>query len=78
MSLARTLTKLLTGITPQKARAMRPGERQALSNELRRVYRIIEGERIVEDARKATAPRTGDKREKAAFFDELRDGRGRE
>jgi hypothetical protein len=78
MSLARTVTKLLTGITPQKARAMRPGERQALSNELRRVYRIIEGDRIVEDARKATAPRVSGGTEKAAFFDELRDGRGRE
>jgi hypothetical protein len=78
MSLARTVTKLLTGITPQKARAMRPGERQSLSNELRRVYRIIEGDRIMADARKATAPRADGETEKAAFFDELRDGRGRE
>jgi hypothetical protein len=78
MSLARTVTKLLTGITPQKARAMRPGERKSLSNELRRVYRIIEGDRIVEDARKAIAPEARDERERAAFFDELRDGRGRE
>jgi hypothetical protein len=78
MSLARTLTKLLTGITPQKARAMRPGERQSLSNELRRVYRIVEGDRIIDEARKATAPEASDKRERAAFFDELRDGRGRE
>jgi hypothetical protein len=78
MSLARTVTKLLTGITPQKARAMRSGERQALSNQLRRVYRIVEGDRIIDEARKATAPRANHETEKAAFFDELRDGRGRE
>ncbi|HWE15975.1 MAG TPA: hypothetical protein VG758_02150 [Hyphomicrobiaceae bacterium] len=78
MSLARTLAKLLSGVTSQKARAMRPGERQSLSDELRRVYRIIEGDRIVDEARKATAPEASDKRERAAFFDELRDGRGRE
>jgi hypothetical protein len=59
MSLARTVTNLLTSLTPEKVRAMEPVDRQALSDQLRRVYGIIEGNRIVEEAREATAPREG-------------------
>jgi hypothetical protein len=59
MSLATTITNLLTGMTLEKLRAMEPVDRQALADQLRRVYGIIEGDRIVEDAREATAPREG-------------------
>jgi hypothetical protein len=59
MSLATTITNLLTGMTLEKLRAMERADRQALADQLRRVYGIIEGDRIVEDAREATALREG-------------------
>jgi hypothetical protein len=74
MSLPTDITASLARLTPEALQAMEPAERQALSDQLRRVYRIIEGDRIIEAARQATAPRA----DEAAFFKELRDGRGRE
>jgi hypothetical protein len=79
MSLARTVTRLLTGMTEGRVRATAPRERQALCIQLQRVYRLIEGDRIVEEARRAAAPRPGvGSGGRAAFFAELADGRGRE
>jgi hypothetical protein len=39
---------------------MSPADRQLLSDQLVRVYRAIESDRIIEDARQATAPRATD------------------
>jgi hypothetical protein len=56
MTLTATCTNLLTGITERQIRAMTPHERRLLSDQLIRVYRMIEGERIMAEAREATAP----------------------
>jgi hypothetical protein len=69
MALAHTVTSLLTSLTESQIRAMSAADRQLLSDQLQRVYRIIEGDRILEDARDATASRAG-------VLHELRDGRG--
>jgi hypothetical protein len=50
------LEAMLAAVGRRDVEAISAGERQLLSAELQRVYRIVEGERIVDDARKATAP----------------------
>jgi hypothetical protein len=50
------LEAMLAAVGLHDVEVMSAGERQRLSAELQRVYRIVEGERVVDDARKATAP----------------------
>jgi hypothetical protein len=69
MSLAHTITRLLTGLTPAKVGAMVPQDRRMLVAQLERVHRIATTEETVSAAREAT---------RAEFINELRDGRGRE
>ena len=59
MSIARTITSVLTGVMPEQLQDLEPKERQALSDQLRRVYRIVEGDRIIAEAAEATAPKDG-------------------
>jgi hypothetical protein len=67
MALAHRLTTLMTSLTDGQIKAMSEAEKQALSNECVRIYRIIEGGRIMDDARAATAPKV------PAFLQILRD-----
>jgi hypothetical protein len=59
MSFTEKLIALLSSFTEAQIRAMTKTHQQLLSDQLRRVYRIIEGDRIVEDAREATDPSSG-------------------
>jgi hypothetical protein len=59
MGLVNTITNLLTGLTENQIRAISRADQQLLSDQLRRVYRIIEGDRIVSEAQEATAPKSG-------------------
>jgi hypothetical protein len=56
---AAEITESLSRLTEEQMQDLAPEERQALADELRRVYRIIEGDRILNEARKATAPMGG-------------------
>jgi hypothetical protein len=71
MPVADKITALLTGLTQGQVQAMAPSERQLLQDQLERVHRICTGEKIMDDARAATAPKGG-------VLRELRDGRGRQ
>jgi hypothetical protein len=64
VSLARTVTKLLAGMTRYRLAGLSPADRAALLRECQRVVK-----EIMDDAR--TAPRTG-------ILADLTDGRGRQ
>jgi hypothetical protein len=66
------ITALLTALTTEQVRALSPADRQRLTDQCQRVLRLAQIEKIVDRARQATEGA------KAAFFSELRDGRGRE
>jgi hypothetical protein len=79
VSAAAEITASLSSLTPENLQDLAPAERQALSDELRRVYRAIEGDRIIDDARMATARRTlGSEVRRSGVLADLRDGRGRQ
>jgi hypothetical protein len=66
VSLARTLTHLLAGMTRYRLASLLPADRAALRRECERVLREIEA-----DARQVTTPRSG-------VLADLTDGRGRQ
>jgi hypothetical protein len=69
----------LTSLTDSQIDALTPVDRRRLKDQLERVHRMITGATIMSDARKATSPEDGEPEcGKAAFLDELRDGKGRE
>lgn len=74
MALPVEITTSLSSLTPEQLQDMEPKERQALSDQLRRVYTIIESDRIVDEARKATAPKASS----SGVLADLSDGRGRQ
>jgi hypothetical protein len=74
MSLPSRLTALLTSLTPDQVQALPPAARQLLSDQLQRVHRMIDGARIVNGARKATAPMSP----RSGVLADLHDGRGRQ
>jgi hypothetical protein len=79
MSCASHIINLLTRLTDDQIEALAPIDRRLLQHQLERLHRMVTGTTITSDARKATAPEGGQsRRSKAAFLDELRDGRGRE
>ena len=59
MNLAATTTGMLAGISSSHIERLSPADRAELLKELVRVYRIIEGDQIVDDARRETAPKAG-------------------
>jgi hypothetical protein len=79
MSRISEIIGLLTSLTDKQIEALAPGDRRRLQDQLERAQRIVTSATIMSDDRKATLPE-GSKpnRGKAAFLDELRDGRGRE
>lgn len=79
MSRASHIFWLLTSLTDNEIDALAPVDRRLLQDQLERVQRMLTGATIASDAPKVTAPESEKaKRSKAAFLDELRDGRGRE
>jgi hypothetical protein len=79
MSRISEIIGLLTGLTDNQIEALAPVDRRLLQDQLERVERIVTGATIMSDDRKATLPEGSESmRGKAAFLDELRDGRGRE
>ena len=79
MSRASYIISLLTNLTDNQIDALAPVDRRLLQDQLERVHRMVTGATTVSAARNATAPEGGEpKRSKAAFLEELRDGRGRE
>jgi hypothetical protein len=66
VSLARTLTHLLAGMTRYRLAGLSPADRAALLRECERVVK-----EITVDARQATTPRSG-------VLADLTDGRGRQ
>jgi hypothetical protein len=58
MALAHRLTTLMTSLTDGQIKAMSEAEKQALSNECVRIYRMIEGGRIMAEAREVLNPAT--------------------
>jgi hypothetical protein len=78
MSRASHIFWLLTSLTDSEIDALAPVDRRLLQDQLERVHRMLTGATTASD-RKAAAPESEEaKRSKAAFLDELRDGRGRE
>ena len=74
MSRISEVIGLLTGLTDNQIEALAPVDRRLLQDQLERVQRIA----MIDD-RKAKLREGGEfNRGKAAFLDELRDGRGRE
>jgi hypothetical protein len=53
------LTTLLVGLSKEQVLQMSAVERQALSDQCQRLYRIIETERVVDDAKRATSEEGG-------------------
>ena len=49
----------LADLTTDQVQTMPAGARKRLSEECRRIYRIIEGDKIMREAREATAPKDG-------------------
>jgi hypothetical protein len=79
MSRISEIIDLLTSLTDNQIEALAPADRRLLQDQLERVERIVTGAAIVSDDRKAKRHEGGQSmRGKAAFLDELRDGRGRE
>jgi hypothetical protein len=79
MSRISEIIILLTSLTDNQIEALPPVDRRLLQDQLARVQRIVTGATAASDDRKVTLPEGGEsKRGKAAFLDELRDGRGRE
>jgi hypothetical protein len=79
MSRANHIVGLLTSLTDSQINALAPIDRRLLRDQLERVYRMVACATTMSDAQKSAAPEGGTpKRGKAAFLDELRDGRGRE
>ena len=78
MSRISEVIGLLTGLTDNQIEALAPVDRRLLQDQLERVQRIVTAHVMIDD-RKATLREGGESnRGKAAFLDELRDGRGRE
>ncbi|HEY7551372.1 MAG TPA: hypothetical protein VH913_17885 [Hyphomicrobiaceae bacterium] len=70
---------LLASLTDNQVDALAPVDRRLLQDQLERVHRMVAGATILNEARPAAASEGGAPRcGKAAFLDELRDGRGRE
>jgi hypothetical protein len=70
---------LLASLTDNQVDALAPVDRRLLRDQLERVHRVVAGATILNEARPAAASGGGEPRcGKAAFLDELRDGRGRE
>jgi hypothetical protein len=70
---------LLASLTDNQVDALAPVDRRLLRDQLERVHRMIAGATILSEARPAAASEGGEPGcGKAAFLDELRDGRGRE
>jgi hypothetical protein len=65
MPVAAKIAALLTGVSRDQ-QEMSPTARQQLCDQCERVFRIIQTERIVADAKKATAAKP-----KAGFFDDI-------
>jgi hypothetical protein len=59
VSIAEKAAELLQGMTSEQLAKVGPEVRRRLSVQLQRVYRIIEGDRILAEAQKATAPKGG-------------------
>ena len=59
MNLAATTAGMLAGISSSHIERLSREQRDELRQELLRVYRIIEGGQIVDEAREATAPKAG-------------------
>ena len=78
MSRANHITSLLSDLTHSQIDLLAPVERRVLQDQLERVLRMVAGTSATSDARKAGATKDEPKRGRAAFFDELRDGQGRE
>lgn len=79
MSCASYIISLLTNLTDNQIDGLAPVDRQLLQDQLERVHRMVTGATTMSDSRKATAPEGGEpNRSKAAFLEELSDGRGRE
>jgi hypothetical protein len=79
MGRASHIISLLTGLTDTQIGALTPIDRRLLQAQLERVHRMVAGATTSSDACRATAPEGGEpKRSRAAFLDELRDGRGRD
>jgi hypothetical protein len=79
MSHASHIIGLLTSLSDNQVDALAPVDRQLLRDQLERVHRMVTGAMTLSEARRATAAAGGGlNRSKAAFLDELRDGRGRE
>jgi hypothetical protein len=79
MSRASHIIGLLADLTDDQVDALAPVDRRLLRDQLERVHRMVAGVPTASEARGATASERGEpKCGKAAFLDELRDGRGRE
>jgi hypothetical protein len=79
MSRAGDIIGLLTSLTRSQIDALAPIDRRLLQDQLERVHRMVTATTTMSDARRDTTPEAGEpRRSKAAFLDELRDGRGRE
>jgi hypothetical protein len=69
----------LTSLTNDQIDALAPVDRQLLRHQLERVHHLIAGGPGMSDVRRAMSPEGGEREHrKAAFLDELRDGKGRE
>ena len=77
MSRVSEIISLLTSLTDSQIAASAPAELRRLQDQLERVQRIVSGTTIARSAGR-TPPEGASKRGKAAFLDELRDGRGRD
>jgi hypothetical protein len=53
------LLAIMTGLTPRQIQEMTPADRFLLANECERIHREALAAKIIGDARRATAPKSG-------------------